>query len=148
LDAGFFKLEISRKLDYIFLNIYLLKPFLFLGVNENKLFNLRSELIKQLSVFFGLRDVTINLVEVINPDSNAVLLGDFIRQQLEKRFPFRRVMKNAVLKAQKTKLRGIKIQLSGRLNGAEIARTEWLREGSMPLHTVSADIDYCNCKAL
>lgn len=93
-------------------------------------------------------DVTVNLVEVVNPDANSKILANLIRQQLEKRVPFRRAMKSAILKAQKSGVKGIKVQVSGRLNGAEIARTEWIREGQVPLHTLRANIDYFSEKAL
>jgi small subunit ribosomal protein S3 len=104
--------------------------------------------IDQLLILFGFRDVTINIIEIVDSNSDAVILSYFIKQQLEKRIPFRRVIKNAILKTQNSKLRGIKIQLSGRLNGAEIARTEWIREGSIPLHTIRANLNYCSSIAL
>lgn len=83
----------------------------------------------------------------MNSDSNSRVLAEFIRQQLEKRVPFRRIIKTAISKAQKAGVKGVKIQIAGRLNGAEIARTEWFREGQVPLHTIKANIDYCNYKA-
>lgn len=119
-----------------------------MGTNGNRLFDLRNKLSSSLSLKFSPRDITINVVEVISPDLNPRFLADFIRQQLEKRVPFRRVMKATVLKAQKAGAKGIKVQISGRLNGAEIARTEWVREGQVPLHTLKANIDYYNHKAL
>jgi small subunit ribosomal protein S3 len=93
-------------------------------------------------------DVTINLIEVVNSDANSKILAGLIRQQLEKRVPFRRAMKTVIQKAQKSGVKGIKVQVSGRLNGAEIARTEWIREGQVPLHTLRANIDYFSEKAL
>jgi small subunit ribosomal protein S3 len=92
--------------------------------------------------------ITINVFEVLNPDANAKLISDFVRQQLERRIPFRRAIKTAIVKAQKSDVKGIKVQISGRLNGAEIARTEWVREGQVPLHTLKANIDYFQNKAL
>lgn len=89
----------------------------------------------------------VNVVEVTNPDACSFLLAEFMRQQLEKRVPFRKVMKSAILKAQQAGVKGIKIQIAGRLNGTEIARTEWIREGQVPLHTLKANIDYCNYTA-
>lgn len=109
---------------------------------------MKNKLVNLLYIKFCNRNVTINIVEVLNPDSNSRVLTDFICQQLEKRVPFRRVMKNAVMKAQKSGVKGIKVQVAGRLNGAEIARTEWIREGQVPLHTLKANIDYFNFKAL
>lgn len=118
-----------------------------MGINSSRLYDLRSSLMLLLSKSFRSRDIVINVFEVLNPDSNAKILSDFIRQQLEKRVPFRRVIKSAILKAQKANVKGVKIQVSGRLNGAEIARTEWIREGRVPLHTLKANIDYFNFKA-
>ncbi|MFM7435077.1 MAG: 30S ribosomal protein S3, partial [Cyanobium sp.] len=86
--------------------------------------------------------VRINVVEVERVDADAYLLAEYIGQQLEKRVAFRRVMRMAVQRAQRAGVLGLKIQVGGRLNGAEIARTEWTREGRVPLHTLRADIDY------
>ena len=88
------------------------------------------------------RQVRINVVEVERVDADAFLLAEYIAQQLEKRVAFRRVMRMTVQRAQRAGVLGLKIQVSGRLNGAEIARTEWTREGRVPLHTLRADIDY------
>lgn len=140
-------IEIKRKVNFIVINISVVKPGVVVGNNGTRLYELKSKLIRLLSIKFGERDVTINVLEIANPDSNSRVLTDFIRQQLEKRVPFRRVMKNAVLKAQKSGVKGIKVQVAGRLNGAEIARTEWIREGQVPLHTLRANIDYFNFKA-
>ena len=86
--------------------------------------------------------LNIKLIELTKTDLNASLLANLIKKQLENRIAFRRVMRDAIQKAQKYKINGIKIQLSGRLNGAEIARTEWIREGKIPLQTIQANIDY------
>ena len=88
------------------------------------------------------RQVRINVVEVERVDGDAFLLAEYIAQQLEKRVAFRRTIRMAVQRAQRAGVLGLKIQVSGRLNGAEIARTEWTREGRVPLHTLRADIDY------
>lgn len=119
-----------------------------MGPNNNKLYSLRNDLSSSLRIKFLERDLTLNVIEVVNPDSNPRFLAEFVRQQLEKRVPFRKVMKNAIMRAQKAGIKGIKIQISGRLNGVEIARTEWVREGQVPLHTIKANIDYCNYRAL
>lgn len=139
---------INRKLNFLIVNIYVSKPSFVLGVNGSKLYELRNNLLKCLSLYFVTRDLTLNVIEIINPDSNSRILADFIRQQLEKRLPFRRIIKSTILKAQKAGVKGIKVQIAGRLNGAEIARTEWVREGQVPLHTLKANIDYFNCNAL
>ena len=93
------------------------------------------------------RQLTINVFEVEHVDLNAALLGDLVVEQLEKRVAFRRAIREALQRAQKQNVKGIKIQVSGRLNGAEIARTEWIREGRVPLQTLRADIDYATKEA-
>nr|WAK84947.1 ribosomal protein S3 [Amicula sp. isolate GU52X-4 cfCalB7] len=91
--------------------------------------------------------LTINLLEVEKVDLNASLLADLVAEQLEKRIAFRRAIREALQRAQKQNVKGIKIQVSGRLNGAEIARSEWIREGRVPLQTLRADIDYATREA-
>jgi len=93
------------------------------------------------------RELIINILEVDNIDLNATLLSHLVAEQLEKRVAFRRAIREALQKAQKQNVKGIKIQVSGRLNGAEIARSEWIREGRVPLQTLSADIDYATTEA-
>ena len=146
-DAGISHVEIKRKLDFLDINIYAAKPNVILGSGGDKVFELRKSLNDLLERQFYRRNITLNVIELVNPDSNSRFLAEFVRQQLEKRVPFRRVIKSAILKAQKAGVKGIKIQVAGRLNGAEIARTEWVREGQVPLHTLKANIDYCNYKA-
>jgi len=90
----------------------------------------------------GQRQIRINVIEVARVDADANLIAEYIAQQLERRVSFRRVVRQAIQRAQRDEVKGIKIQVSGRLNGAEIARTEWVREGRVPLHTLRADIDY------
>jgi small subunit ribosomal protein S3 len=116
-------------------------------VNGSKLYDLRTNLSQELSNSFTKENIVINIIQVSKPDSNSRILAELARQQLEKRIPFRRVMKNLMAKAQKAGVKGIKIQIAGRLNGAEIARTEWVKEGQVPLHTLKANIDYCSHKA-
>ena len=93
------------------------------------------------------RQLTINIFEVEQVDLNATLLADLVVEQLEKRVAFRRAIREALQRAQKQNVNGIKIQVSGRLNGAEIARSEWIREGRVPLQTLRADIDYATREA-
>nr|AYQ93436.1 ribosomal protein S3 [Lepocinclis tripteris] len=136
---------INRKLDSIGLTVNIVK-------NASK-FNteLFEQPIRDLSVIlkdkFNVELRSFNFVEVLNPDTCASFVADSIKFQLEKRLPFRKIMKDAVVKSIKAGSKGIKIQISGRLNGAEIARSEWIREGRVPLHTLSANIDYCSCRA-
>eukprot|EP00871_Galdieria_phlegrea_P004006 jgi/Galph1/4606/GphlegSOOS_G3242.1 len=107
--------------------------------SSSNLESLRNEIYKILAPSEKIR---ISVIEVIQADADAVLVSEFIVQQLEKRIAFRRVIRQAVNKAQRTNIKGIKIQVSGRLNGSEIARTEWIREGRVPLQTLRANIDY------
>jgi small subunit ribosomal protein S3 len=92
--------------------------------------------------------IRINVTEIKNIDTDANLIGEFIAQQLEKRVAFKRATRQAIQKAQRANVQGIKVQVSGRLNGAEIARSEWVREGRVPLQTLRADIDYATKEAL
>jgi small subunit ribosomal protein S3 len=137
-----------RKLNYISINIYVPNPAVILGNDGKRLFVLKNSLQILLNRLYFNSEITINVFEVSKPDTNAKLISDFVRQQLERRIPFRRVIKAAIVKAQKADVKGIKVQISGRLNGAEIARTEWVREGQVPLHTLKANIDYFQNKAL
>jgi small subunit ribosomal protein S3 len=146
-ECSILSIEIKRRLNFLNIDIHIIKPTNIVGTDGNKLFDIRNKLSKLLVDNFSARDITFNIIEASNPDLNARALADFVRQQLEKRVPFRRVIKAAILKAQKAGAKGIKVQISGRLNGAEIARTEWLREGQVPLHTLRANIDYFDCQA-
>ena len=87
--------------------------------------------------------ITVQIFKLVNPDTNPYFIANFLVEQLEKRISFRRAIKKAIRRAQKTQIYGIKIQISGRLNGAEIARSEWVREGQIPLQTLKAEIYYC-----
>jgi ribosomal protein S3 len=109
---------------------------------------LRDQLSVILSKSFICLDVILKVSELNVNDSVITLISNFISDQLKKRVPFRRVMRNAILKVKKIPLKGIKVQISGRLNGAEIARTEWVREGRIPLHTIDANISYTSSTVL
>lgn len=147
-DTFISEIQIKRKSNFVFIDVYVTKPNAVIGAGGLKLYELKNNLSQKLSKNFRSSELTINVLEISNPDSNSRVLADFMRQQLENRVPFRRVIKAAVLKAQKAGVKGIKVQIAGRLNGAEIARTEWVREGQVPLHTLKANIDYFNCNAL
>lgn len=116
--------------------------------NDKAIYELRNSLKTHLLKNFGKREVKLNILGVSNPDSKARILAYFIKAQLEKRVSHKRIMQSAILKAQKSGVKGVKVQISGRLNGVEIARTEWEREGQVPLHTLRANIDYCNMTAI
>lgn len=146
-DVCIARIDIKRKNNFVILNILVPKSAGIVGGDGSRIYNLRDQLSSVLKVRFVERSIVINVIEIANSDSNSKILADFIRQQLERRVPFRRVIKSTILKAQKSGVKGIKVQVAGRLNGAEIARTEWIREGQVPLHTLRANIDYCNHRA-
>ena len=130
--------------DQIQLNIETGRPGILVGDMGAGLENLLKNLKKLLPES---RQLTINVFEVEKVDLNASLLADLVADQLEKRIAFRRAIREALQRAQKQNVNGIKIQVSGRLNGAEIARSEWIREGRVPLQTLRADIDYATQEA-
>lgn len=130
--------------DQIQLNIETGKPGILVGDMGTGLENLLNNIKKLLPEN---RQLTINVFEVEKVDLNASLLADLVAEQLEKRIAFRRAIREALQRAQKQNVNGIKIQVSGRLNGAEIARSEWIREGRVPLQTLRADIDYATKEA-
>ena len=130
--------------DQIQLNIETGKPGILVGDLGSGLENLLNNIKKLLP---SNRQVTINVLEIEKVDLNASLLADLVAEQLEKRIAFRRAIREALQRAQKQNVNGIKIQVSGRLNGAEIARSEWIREGRVPLQTLRADIDYATTEA-
>ncbi len=141
-NAGLADIRIERKADQIELEIRTARPGVVVGRGGAGIENLRQGLQKELSSY-GDRQIRINVVEVERVDAEAALIAEYIGQQLERRVSFRRVVRQAMQRAQRAGVKGIKVQVSGRLNGAEIARTEWTREGRVPLHTLRADIDYC-----
>lgn len=130
--------------DQIQLNIKTGKPGILVGDLGNGLQKLLTDIKKLLP---SNRQVTIKVFEIKNVDLDAKLLGELIAEQLEKRVAFKRSMRDALQRAQKQHVNGIKIQVSGRLNGAEMARSEWIREGRVPLQTLRADIDYAATEA-
>ncbi|MGL5034904.1 MAG: 30S ribosomal protein S3 [Microcystaceae cyanobacterium] len=138
-NAGIADIRIERKADQIELGIHTARPGVVVGRGGAGIEQLRVGLQKLLG---GTRQIRINVIEVARVDAEAALIAEYIAQQLERRVSFRRVVRQAIQRAQRAEVKGIKIQVSGRLNGAEIARTEWVREGRVPLHTLRADIDY------
>ncbi len=139
-NAGISQVRIERKADQIDLEVHTARPGVVVGRGGSGIDTLRSG----LQSLLGTRDrqIRINVLEVARVDADAVLISEYIAQQLERRVSFRRVVRHAIQRAQRAGAEGIKVQIGGRLNGAEIARTEWTREGRVPLHTLRADIDY------
>jgi small subunit ribosomal protein S3 len=153
-DAGIITINISRKVDHIHIDLAVARPKVLVGSRGQDLENVRQELLQELLKFRQKKwsanqlatttelRVTLHVTKVENPNTSANILADDLAEQLEKRIPFRRAMKTVLQRAEREKIPGIKIQVSGRLNGAEIARTEWIRKGRVPLHTLQAKIDY------
>ena len=135
--AGISKVEIERTAKFVKVNVYTAKPGLVIGKGGNLAENLKDELKKMIG-----KEVNLNLVEVKSPDLDAVLVAENICSQLERRISFRRAMKQCMQKTMKAVAQGIKTAVSGRLGGADMARTEFYKEGNIPLQTLRADIDY------
>lgn len=139
-NAGISEVRIERKADQIDLEIRTARPGVVVGRGGSGIESLRTNLLRILGG--SNRQIRINVVEVARVDADSALIAEYIAQQLERRVSFRRVVRQAIQRAQRAGVEGIKVQVAGRLNGAEIARTEWTREGRVPLHTLRADIDY------
>ena len=135
--AGVSKVEIERAATKAKINIYTARPGIVIGKKGAEIEKLKSELAKLTK-----RESFINIHEVRRPDVDAQLVAENVALQLERRVAFRRAMKEAVGRAMRMGAQGVKVRCAGRLGGAEIARTEWYREGRVPLHTLRADISY------
>ena len=140
--AGIARVEIERAASRAKINIFSAKPGLVIGKKGKDIEDLR----KELRGLVG-RDVSINIIEVRKPDTDAQLAAENVAFQLERRVNFRRAMKEVVTRALRAGALGVKVQVGGRLNGAEIARVEKYREGRVPLHTLRADVDYGTAEA-
>ena len=138
-SAGVPKVEIERDANRVRIHIHCAKPGMVIGRKGEEIEKLKVQCKKLRNTD---KDVFINIVEVKNPDVNATLVAESIAAQLEKRVSFRRAMKLSIGRAMRLGVKGIKTQVSGRLGGAEIARSESYREGTIPLQTIRADIDY------
>jgi small subunit ribosomal protein S3 len=136
-NAAVSRILIERPAKNARITIFSARPGVVIGKKGEDIENLKAELGRRLGV-----PVAVNIEEVRKPEVDAQLIADSITQQLEKRIMFRRAMKRAMQNAMRLGAQGIKIMSAGRLNGIEIARTEWYREGRVPLHTLKADIDY------
>ncbi|NLM22212.1 MAG: 30S ribosomal protein S3 [Peptococcaceae bacterium] len=136
-QAGVPKVEIERAANRVKVSIHAAKPGIVIGRGGQEVENLRKILEKMTG-----KQVAVNIIEIKKPELDAKLVAENVAQQLEKRVSFRRAMKQTVGRTMRAGAQGIKISCSGRLGGAEIARTEWYNEGKVPLHTLRADIDY------
>ncbi|EMF0422172.1 30S ribosomal protein S3 [Enterococcus hirae] len=136
-DAAVSTIEIERATGRVNISIHTAKPGMVIGKGGSEVENLRKELNKLTG-----KRIHINIVEIKKPDLDAKLVGEGIARQLENRIAFRRAQKQAIQRSMRAGAKGIKTQVSGRLNGADIARSEGYSEGTVPLHTLRADIDY------
>lgn len=141
-NASISQIRISRPARSVQVTVTTARPGIVIGKRGEDIERLRAELGRLVGV-----PASINVEEIRKPELDAQLVAESVAQQLEKRIMFRRAMKRAVGNAMRLGSQGIKIQVAGRLNGAEIARTEWYREGRVPLHTLRADIDYALAEA-
>ncbi len=139
-DASVSRITIERPSNKINITIHTARPGIVIGKKGEDIEKLRSEVSKMIGM--PIQDVRININEIRKPELDAQLVAEGIAQQLERRVMFRRAMKRAVTNTMRVGAEGIKVKVGGRLNGAEIARSEWYREGRVPLHTLRADIDY------
>ncbi len=139
-DASVSRIAIERPAKKVNITIFTARPGIVIGKKGEDIEKLRVEISRMLDMHIN--DVRINISEVRKPELDAQLVAEGIAQQLERRVMFRRAMKRAVTNTMRVGAEGVKVKVSGRLNGAEIARSEWYREGRVPLHTLRADIDY------
>ena len=143
INSGVSKVMIERTAKKCFVTIYTSRPGFVIGKKGSDI-----EKIKKKLSNFTKNEITLNIKEIKKPELNSYLVAENISQQLVKRVAYRRAMKRAMQSAMRLGAKGIKVTLGGRLAGNEIARTEWLREGSIPLHTLRANLDYAEAEAL
>jgi len=143
-EAGISRINISRQVDRLEIEFFTARPRALVGAKGETLTQIRDEIKAKLP---ETRNVALYVTKTQQPEMDAICIAENIAEQLEKRTPFRRTMRQAIMRARKAGAEGIKAQISGRLNGAEIARHEWAREGRVPLHTLRADIDYATARA-
>ncbi len=141
-SAGIAKVEIERAASKVKVTVHTARPGIVIGKKGAGVETLKADLQKMT-----VDEIFLNILEVKKPEANAQLIAESVASQLEKRVAFRRAMKKCMTAAFKQGIKGIKIRVSGRLNGAEIARTEWYSDDSVPLHTLRANIDYGTAEA-
>jgi small subunit ribosomal protein S3 len=145
-DASVSRIHIERAAKKVNITIQTARPGIVIGKKGEDIEKVRQETARMLGM--AVNDVRLNIAEIRKPELDSKLVADSIAQQIEKRVMFRRAMKRAVMSTMRSGALGVKVRVSGRLNGSEIARTEWYREGRIPLHTFRADIDYGLSEAL
>ena len=141
-NASVSRIQINRPANNAHITIHTARPGIVIGKKGEDIDLLRQEISKMMGI-----PVQLNVEEIRKPELDAQLVAEGVAQQLEKRIMYRRAMKRAVTNTMRLGAEGIKINVGGRLNGAEIARSEWYREGRVPLHTLRADIDYATAEA-
>ena len=151
-DSRIVKIDIQRIADQVRILMYVgRRKKLFDAIDATDTTPPIEKVRKDLNIMLNktdkLKKVYIRIVHVPKQNAESIMLADWVVERLQKREPFRRVLRQALQRAQRLGLKGVKVQISGRLNGAEIARTEWGRKGRIPLHTLRADISYCHSKA-
>ena len=139
-EASVSRIHIERAARRANITINTARPGVVIGKKGEDIERLRGEVAKMMGM--GVQDVRLNISEIRKPELDAQLVAEGIAQQIERRVMFRRAMKRAVMNTMRSGALGVKVRVSGRLNGSEIARTEWSREGRIPLHTFRAEIDY------
>lgn len=144
-DASVSRIQIERPAKKVNITLHTARPGIVIGKKGEDIERLRRDVARMMKM--PLPDVRINIAEIRKPELDATLVAEGIAQQLERRIMFRRAMKRAVTNTMRVGALGIKVKAGGRLNGAEIARSEWYREGRVPLHTLRADIDYGTAEA-
>jgi small subunit ribosomal protein S3 len=144
-EASVSRVHIERAARKVNVTIHTARPGIVIGKKGEDIEKLRAETARLIGMPVG--DVRLNVAEIRKPELDSQLVAEGIAQQIEKRVMFRRAMKRAVMSTMRSGALGVKVRLSGRLNGSEIARTEWSREGRVPLHTFRADIDYGTAEA-
>ena len=143
--ASISRIEITRNQRETILTVHTSRPAVVIGRGGSGIEKIQKDLKKMLG---SKRPVKINVQEVTNPDTDAVAVATQVMDQLERRMPFRRILKQSIQRSMQAGARGVRIALAGRLNGAEIARREWLAEGNVPLHTFRSDISYARKTAM
>jgi small subunit ribosomal protein S3 len=152
-NSGISQMEILRDPEAITVNLYTSKPGVLIGRSGQGIIDLRAYLVKSVPTFRmqpenKLPKIKIEILEVKSPETNAKIIADNIAVQIEKRIPYKRASKQAIAKAMEAKVKGIKIQIAGRLGGAEIARSEKYGQGSVPLGRLRANIDFAKSTAM
>ena len=147
INAGIDRVEIERNANKVIINIYTAKPGIIIGKGGAGVESLKKEIHSKFLKNIYLNDINLNIHEIDRPNLSAQIVAQSMVLELEKRMPFRRVMKQAINRIERAGALGVKIITKGRLNGAEIARAEKLTSGKVPLHTLRANIDYCRTVA-